>query len=998
MSAQPIWITPPGSLGTIPEGAFYQVPLQVTEPDGSPVYFQVIAGALPSGVECTADGIIQGVPTNIVTVAEETVVVGANVTSKFAVRAYTTKVINNVKVINRLADRTFTITIVGQNNAEWITPPGPIGEFFAGELLLPGIQLEYTTNPLSIVKPVVSLVSGSLPPGVSISSTGLISGFVGANTSTGVLAGYSRDGQGFDEYGFDFDTNSPSYNYAFTLKVTDGITTSLQNFSMYVWSTSVFVASTTLITGDNSYLTASISNAQIPVILNPQGNIGTVPNSTYFAYQFTAENLSNDNMTYVGTFLPPGLTLDPVSGWLYGYLSNVGLSEVNYNFYVRAYQTNDPTSVSKQYSYNLTVTGPISTNVTWLTPPNLGTISNGSTSLFYVAAETTSNLPLQYKLLSGSNSKLPQGLTLLPSGHIVGRVSFNTFALDDGTTTFDNNATTFDSVYTFTVNASSINGYVNVNNTFSITVVRTYDKPYNNLYIKCMPPQPSRNLISTLLENSSIFTPSLLYRSDDPNFGLSKDVVYYHAYGLNALNIDFYVSALELNHYWKNLTLGEIKTAQAVDPLTGKVLYEVVYSEVIDDLVNNQGVSVGKEVILPYPLNATGSSLELVDWNNSSDQTTPWIDQASVLTDWTNGQANPLARSQVISTPVVTQWLNHSNQPTQWINEINSLTYWTDGSVVQQIDEVYPNALVDMRNQVIDVVGQESDMLPLWMLSTQSDGSVLGFTPAWVIAYTNPGASGQIAYNIQTQFGNQLNLVNFEADRYELDNSLTVNWDSDNQEWIPTPPQATTFDVNYNYNAELQSSGIGYHIGDTITINGVSLGGSIPENNLVITVTHVSNYGSILEYTAEGTASIIANGNTYYGLTGTTSDGGSGAVWNVDIVPGYGAPLEITDLQWINSSNLIVPWINNENSITYWSNGTVIDTIFDTRFDGGSMTFNTPADLDTNTDAYDRYLLFPKRNILQPLLTFNSLTLVNDNNESLGWANDSGNTIIWVTE
>ena len=111
MSTQPIWITPPGNLGTVPEGAYYQVPLQVSEPDGSTVYFKVIAGALPSGVECTTNGIIQGVPTNIATVSEEAAVTGVNVTSKFAIRAYTTTTINGVTVVNRLADRTFTLTI-----------------------------------------------------------------------------------------------------------------------------------------------------------------------------------------------------------------------------------------------------------------------------------------------------------------------------------------------------------------------------------------------------------------------------------------------------------------------------------------------------------------------------------------------------------------------------------------------------------------------------------------------------------------------------------------------------------------------------------------------------------------------------------------------------------------------------------------------------------------------------------------------------------------------
>jgi hypothetical protein len=70
-------------------------------------------------------------------------------------------------------------------------------------------------------------------------------------------------------------------------------------------------------------------------------------------------------------------------------------------------------------------------------------------------------LILQYQLLSGSNSRLPQGLTLQPNGLITGKVSFNTFALDGGSTTFDvlrttrldPTQTTFDLEFNFTVNA-----------------------------------------------------------------------------------------------------------------------------------------------------------------------------------------------------------------------------------------------------------------------------------------------------------------------------------------------------------------------------------------------------------------------------------------------------------------------------------------------------------------------------------------------------------------
>ena len=108
-----------------------------------------------------------------------------------------------------------------------------------------------------------------------------------------------------------------------------------------------------------------------------------------------------------------------------------------------------------------------------------------------------------------------------------------------------------------------------------------------------------------------------------------------------------------------------------------------------------------------------------------------------------------------------------------------------------------------MRDQVIDVVGQISPLLPTWMTSKQSDGRVLGFTPAWVIAYVKPGEGARIVYNIQQQFGDQLNLVDFKADRYEIDRRMTYAWepldpDSNEGRWIPAPPAATTFDVGSN--------------------------------------------------------------------------------------------------------------------------------------------------------------------------------------------------------
>ena len=427
-------------------------------------------------------------------------------------------------------------------------------------------------------------------------------------------------------------------------------------------------------------------------------------------------------------------------------------------------------------------------------------------------------------LFRSAFNELPQGLKLLPSGEIAGRVSFDTFSLDLGSTTFDESlylnrnteslGTTFDSTFVFTVNAyapentqiiykvagvdvvdggssySSINlpviefstpigasavqaqagnvivtggaitsvevavagdGYtspatitipqgfggsganlvavmqasgskdvVSVFRTCSIKVIRRYNRPYQNLYIRAMPPEADRALVRELLDNDQILVPDYIYRPDDPNFGKSTQVTYYHAFGLAPDTLERYVASLYENHYYKNLTLGEILTAQAVDPVTNQVVYEVVYSKVIDNLVNDAGESVSKIVNLPYTI----------------------VDPR-------------------------------------------------DGSTV--ISQVYPNSLVDMRNQVIDVVGQISTKLPLWMTSKQSNGRVLGFTPAWVIAYTIPDRSDEIAYYISEYFDRQLNSVDFKVDRYILDRSMSRNWDTETQHWTPAA-NCTTFD------------------------------------------------------------------------------------------------------------------------------------------------------------------------------------------------------------
>ena len=648
------------------------------------MFFRVIAGELPDGIQVTQNGIVEGVPkTRVQGVPTE---VGRDVTSRFAIRAFTTRVVDGVVVIDRLADRTFTLTVTGQDVPEFITPAGTVGTFYDGSEAR--IAIEFTdTDPDQTVR--MRVFSGELPPGLVLDErTGVISGVIAPliGPTNGAPAGY--DATQYDEYPFDFSTRSTSRNYQFTLEITDGIASNLRTFEIFVYSRDSMSADTTDFTADNTFITADVSPQRTPILLTPPGDLGRVRADNFYAFKFDAIDFDGDPIEYSittgpgigfdatgtgydefgfdrGAFsLPPGLAINPDTGWFYGYIPDQGATEQTYRFAIRVFKANDPVFISGFYYFTITIIGQIDTEVTWLTDPDLGTVLNGSISTLAVAAVNRGGRSLEYQIPSGSNSRLPQGLTLQPSGNITGRVSFNTFALDGGTTTFDVNArtregigeTTFDLTFTFTVNAysseteqvgleigtivianggsgyvsqptvtisappatvnaiqatagavtivagqitaialgnpgrgytspptititggggsgaiatasmveSELSNAVSVFRRFTVRVDRYFQEPYQSLYVKCMPPNPDRALIDSLIQNQDLLPVDLIYRADDPNFGVAKNVTYVHAYGMNPASFDTYFDSLVINHYWKNLTLGEIKTAQAL--------------------------------------------------------------------------------------------------------------------------------------------------------------------------------------------------------------------------------------------------------------------------------------------------------------------------------------------------------------------------------------------------------------------------------------------------
>jgi len=994
------------------------------------VYYTLQSGTLPQGVQVSDNGSIVGVPLAVASLQGVPTEVSQDVTSKFTIRAYTTNYVNGAYVLDAIRDRTFTLTITGNDVPEFTTPAGSIGTYYDSDYV--SFQFEYTNqDPGDTI--VVRLAGGELPGGLSISASGLLTGHIEPPPNVNETPGY--DLTPLYTVPYDFVVSAINKNYQFTLEVSDGKSSNLRTFTMFVYDRSTMTADDTEVTADDTFVTADETTTRYPFLVNTTpSDLGRVRSDNYFAYQFIGNDYDTPAIEYAitvneGAGLPPGLTLDPTTGWLYGYIPDQGVTEITYSFNIQVYERDNPSVASPLYPFTLTITGAIDAEVTWLTDADLGTIENGATSLLKVEAVNRGGRTLSYRLKSGAYNQLPQGLELLPSGEISGRVSFNTFAVDLGYTTFDRtqsnitgvSETTFDSSFTFTVNAyaedtqqllyevesvdvidggtgysvpptitfstpvgaSAVQaeagtitvdsgaitsvpiteagaGYtetatytiigagsgadlrvnmhatgtrdvVSVFKTFTVRVFRAYNEPYQNLYIQAMPPLNDRELIDSLLNNENIFVPEYIFRPDDPYFGKSTRVTYEHAYGLAPDNLDVYVESLYLNHYWKDLVLGSIETAQALDA-DGNVIYEVVYSKIVDNLVNAAGESVSKIVNLPYPI----------------------IDPA-------------------------------------------------DGST--EITQVYPNSLFDMRNQVIDTVGQISTKLPLWMTSKQTNGRVLGFTPAWVICYTNPGRSRQIAYYIQSQFGTQLNKVDFKVDRYILDRELSINWDTETQHWTPTPSLTTfdrfstsgyTFIGTVDIATDLAYSDVNNRPLEYINALG-GLDGEISQINgsTLIFVKQQdyngppgSNYSTadaawqdyLYPFSSSG---FDASGQEFD--EAVTIPGGSGdssinermAIYTITVDPittfvtltlttqtEENQFVQVTRGSKYRSAQLYYPGSPGQGlTLISWLPLVTITTT-ETTFDEGSMAFEAPVDMYDPTDAYDKYLVFPKANIL----------------------------------
>jgi hypothetical protein len=709
-TAIPQFLTPNGSILTTQDSIWIETPIAISNPKSdNPVIVQIKEGALPPGLEIDTLGVIRGYanpPT--VTITQPTVIATATKTSS--------------------TDNTITLTA---SSTAGFTVGRPV--IFSGSTF-GGVNTGTTYYVKTILNSITFTVSATQngPTYFVSDSSGLMTVTL-PPVSTG---------------------NPTIRTYTFTLQLSSPLGNDLGNFS-------ITVVNQTLPEPQGG--PGNTPNSRIPVLYNTRpptyiindddpyygyyilppvaptqsADMGNFQSGEYFAFKMIGHDFDGNPIKYKYVNLPTGLTGDINTGWITGTpsLSSTGLS--NYNFSVRVYKADAPdVYFSDFYNFNFTLQKNITGNVIWITPEDLGQLYNGNISTLFVRA--TSDVSLKYRLTSGS---LPPNLSVASNGEIIGRVA------DQPTDTYLELGDV--SNYTFTVQAySDIYPSVVSSKTFTVSVLQEFTQPTDTLYIKAAPPINDRLILRELLESETIIPTDYLYRPDDQYFGKATSIIYEHAYGIYASDIQEYLAAVTRNHYWRNITLGELKTAVARND-AGDIIYEVVYSEVIDNLVNPQGVSIQSQIRWPRPID-----LGLGPWYTS-------------ITD------------------IYTSY-NKDLPP----------GFYTSRSPGYAQD-LYPNSLYNMRNRVAQVVGQEYDsrLLPKWMTSQQINGTTLGYTQAWVICYTKPGFAETVKSNIQTLWkdpvGNPytLNLINFQIDRFSVDKSATYDYDNhtDPAAWTGLP-------------------------------------------------------------------------------------------------------------------------------------------------------------------------------------------------------------------
>ena len=420
----------------------------------------------------------------------------------------------------------------------------------------------------------------------------------------------------------------------------------------------------------------------------------------------------------------------------------ISISVRNATGFNKTFSVNETEVVSKAKTFTIRLLGEVDSTITWLTPANLGTLNANRISTLSVEAETSvPNAVLKYSLVSGS---LPFGLSLKDDGEIIGKVAIYGTATVPGLTFFDNGETTFDAAkttmdrsYSFTILARDRFGFSATTRTFTLFINDADNLTYSNIYFKPFLKTEQKQSFLNLINNANVIDTAVVYRANDRNFGVQKELRALVWGGIETLSVSSYISAISKNHKKKRFMLGDVKTAVAKTPGTNNVIYEVVYV----DLIDAGKPSSGKTNLSFNTVNNKRITVDSIRY----EPTTDYVEL--------NSQYKPSYRNRPLYP--------------------NTTTVDSDAIKASQSTESkrYISNIDTMRDRIKEAGNISKDFLPLWMRTGQN-GSLteLGYVLAIPLVYTKPGYSEIIAANILNN-GFDFKTLDYEIDRYIIDST-----------------------------------------------------------------------------------------------------------------------------------------------------------------------------------------------------------------------------------
>ena len=801
------WITPAGSLGLLTERISIDISLQATTNLSATVTYSLIAGSLPRGMKLI-NGAIKGSPTEV--------------------RVYT----NNRFVIRAsdgvdIEDRTFSIAVDGSDRPIWLTNEGflnvgPAEAYFVLDNSPVNFQLEARDTDViagDILEFYLIPNGGLLPPGLSLSKTGLISGFTdpvfAVEYTLETSGGYDTTpldifpidfvearSNGFDTFLYDtvtFDYNEPSRTprrlsriYNFVVAITDGVYTENRLFKIYVVTEEFLQADNSIVQVDTNIFQADASSDRVPIWIT-NSDLGRFRANNYvtiFLDVYDPPTLSGaityfllptnpDNST---SELPPGMALDSVTGEVAGSVPYQARISRTYTFTIRA--VNYPVTLA--YS-NYVYKG------TWNNSTNY--IVNDAVEfqgVTYICAVAHLNrLPTDDNFWRAGTSKAEKTFTVITIGEIESAINWITDS-DLGTLKPNLPSQKYleaeSLLYGGRVSYEFITGTLPPGLTFLPNgIIQGKVKQFADDAGPGLTRFFERTDSLAPAEDSSTLSRDFSSTFDSGDISFDKKFTFTararDSVNFSAVDREFTITIIaDNNKTFANLYVKAFQTKSKrlawYDFITDATIFRS------SDLYRYGDPNFGVQTALNVLIFAGIESVAAVKYVQAMSRN--HYHKRLKFGDVKVGEAKDTETQntvyEIIYVDIIDDLEKDGKSISQTVNlpnNINSKVLISYDSIrvdsnipfVSDSDHqrIFPNSIKNMRKRIQSVGDRDREFLPLWMRSIQDNGSVeSGYVKALPLCFCKPGSASAVVARIKAS-GFDFKTIDFVADRYIID-------------------------------------------------------------------------------------------------------------------------------------------------------------------------------------------------------------------------------------